>query len=82
MLKLLIWRRAASAVSPRLAALVAGDADRLAQFSDTAAYFFRGGEPLVEGSRLTNEEYAEVMRRMANEGAKVIYSGDIAQVDC
>ena len=24
-------------------------------------------------------EYADVMRRMANEGARVIYSGDIAQ---
>ncbi len=66
-------------VSPRLAALVAGDADRLRQFSDTAAYFFRGGEALVEGSRLTNAEYADVMRQMSTEGAQVIYSGDIAQ---
>ena len=67
------------AVSPRLAALVAGDADRLGRFSDTAAYFFRDGKPLVEGSWLTNAEYADVMRRMANEGARVIYSGDIAK---
>jgi gamma-glutamyltranspeptidase / glutathione hydrolase len=66
-------------VSTRLAALVAADADRLGQFSDTAAYFFQDGKPLVEGSRLTNSEYAEVMRRMADEGARVIYSGDIAQ---
>ena len=66
-------------VSPRLAALVAGDADRLRQFSDTAAYFFRGGEALVEGSRLTNAEYADVMRQMSTEGAQVIYSGGIAQ---
>ena len=66
-------------VSPRLAALVAGDADRLRQFFDTAAYFFRGGEALVEGSRLTNAEYADVMRQMSTEGAQVIYSGDIAQ---
>jgi gamma-glutamyltranspeptidase/glutathione hydrolase len=66
-------------VSPRLAALVAGDADRLRQFSDTAAYFFRGGEALVEGSRLTNAEYADVMRQMSTEGAQAIYSGDIAQ---
>ncbi|MDC1117639.1 gamma-glutamyltransferase [Alphaproteobacteria bacterium] len=66
-------------VSPRLAALVAADADRLGQFSDTAAYFFRDNKPLVEGIRLTNVEYADVMRRMANEGAQVIYSGDIAQ---
>ena len=67
------------AVSPRLAASVAGDADRLAQFSDTAAYFFRDGKPLLEGSRLINAEYADVMRRMADEGAQVIYSGHIAQ---
>tara|TARA_B100001093_G_scaffold512621_1_gene582823 strand:- start:232 stop:2025 length:1794 start_codon:yes stop_codon:yes gene_type:complete len=66
-------------VSPRLAALVANDAKRLGQFPDTAAYFFRDGKPLVEGSRLTNVEYADVMRRMANEGARMIYSGDIAQ---
>ena len=33
----------------------------------------------MEGSRLTNVEYADVMRRMANEGARVIYSGDIAK---
>ena len=66
-------------VSPRLAALVAADADRLGRFSGTAAYFFRDGKPLVEGSRLTNLEYADVMRRMAEEGARVIYSGDIAK---
>jgi gamma-glutamyltranspeptidase/glutathione hydrolase len=33
----------------------------------------------VEGSWLTNLEYADVMRRMADEGARVIYSGDIAK---
>ena len=66
-------------VSPRLAALVAGDADRLRQFSDTEAYFFQDGKPLTEGSRLTNLKYADVMRRMAVEGAPVIYSGDIAK---
>ena len=67
------------AVSPRLASLVAGDAERLERFPDTAAYFFQDGKPLVEGSRLTNLAYADVMRRMASEGAGVIYSGDIAQ---
>ena len=67
------------AVSPRLAGLVAGDAERLARFSDTADYFFQDGKPLPEGSRLTNLAYADVMRRLAVEGADVIYSGDIAQ---
>ena len=67
------------AVSPRLAALVAGDSQRLRRFSDTEAYFFRDGKPLAEGARLTNLAYANVMRRMASEGADIIYSGDIAQ---
>ena len=67
------------AVSPRLAGLVAGDAERLARFSDTTDYFFQDGRPLPEGSRLTNLPYADVMRRLAIEGAGVIYSGDIAQ---
>ena len=67
------------AVSPRLAALVARDAERLGRFSDTAEYFFPNEQPLVEGDLLTNPAYAEVMRRITNDGAKVIYSGDIAR---
>ena len=67
------------AVSPRLAALVARDAERLGRFSDTAEYFFPNEQPLVEGDLLTNPAYAEVMHRIANDGAKVIYSGDIAR---
>ena len=58
---------------------MAGDAERLARFSDTADYFFRDGRPLPEGSWLTNLAYADVMRRLAIEGAGVIYSGDIGQ---
>ena len=67
------------AVSPRLAALVARDAERLDRFSDTAEYFFPNEQPLVEGYLLTNPAYADVMRRMAKDGAEVIYSGDIAR---
>jgi len=67
------------AVSPRLAALVARDAERLGRFSNTAEYFFPNEQPLVEGDLLTNPAYADVMRRIANDGAKVIYSGDIAR---
>ena len=67
------------AVSPRLAALVARDAERLNRFSDTAEYFFPNEEPLVEGHLLTNPAYADLMRRMAKDGAEVIYSGDIAR---
>jgi len=65
-------------VSPRLAGLVAGDAERLGRFPETAAYFLPGGVPIAQGSMLTNPEYAEVMTRMAGEGADAIYSGQIA----
>jgi gamma-glutamyltranspeptidase/glutathione hydrolase len=67
------------AVSPRLAALVARDAERLGRFSDTADYFFPNEQPLVEGHLLTNPAYADLMRRMAKDGAEVIYFGDIAR---
>lgn len=67
------------AVSPRLAALVARDAERLDRFSDTAEYFFPNEQPLVEGHLLTNPAYADLMRRMAKDGAEVIYFGDIAR---
>ena len=67
------------AVSPRLAALVARDAERLGRFSDTADYFYPNEQPLVEGYLLTNPAYADLMRRMAKDGAEVIYSGDIAR---
>ena len=67
------------AVSPRLAALVARDAERLDRFSDTAEYFFPNEQPLVEGHLLTNPAYADLMRRMAKDGAEVIYSGNIAR---
>ncbi|MDU8912391.1 gamma-glutamyltransferase [Aestuariicoccus sp. MJ-SS9] len=67
------------AVSPRLAALVAGDADRLGRFPATAAYFLPGGEPLAEGDMLTNPQYAAVLRAMAAQGADAVYTGRIAQ---
>ena len=67
------------AVSPRLAALVDRDAERLDRFSDTAEYFFPNEQPLVEGHLLTNPAYADLMRRMAKDGAEVIYFGDIAR---
>jgi gamma-glutamyltranspeptidase/glutathione hydrolase len=69
------------AVSPRLAALVARDAERLDRFSDTAEYFFPNEQPLVEGHLLTNPAYADLMRRMAKDGAEVIYSGEHSQSD-
>jgi gamma-glutamyltranspeptidase/glutathione hydrolase len=67
------------AVSPRLAALVADDAEKLGRFPATAAYFLPGGTPITEGSTLRNPAYAETLRRLATDGSRAIYSGEIAE---
>ncbi|WP_370160877.1 gamma-glutamyltransferase [Limimaricola soesokkakensis] len=66
------------AVSPRLATLVAEDAERLQRFPATAAYFFPGGSAIAEGATLKNPDYAEVLRAMAEGGADAFYEGGIA----
>src|SRR6056297_1943294 len=67
------------AVSPRLAGLVAADAFRLGRHPETTAYFFPDAEPLTVGATLKNPAYAQVLKRMATEGASVIYEGPIAE---
>ena len=66
-------------VSERMAGSIARDADRLSRFASTAAYFVPEGEPLAAGTTLTNEDYADVLRQMAERGADVIYEGPIAE---
>ena len=65
------------AVSPRLAGLVARDADRLATYPDTAAYFLPGGGPLQAGAILRNPDYAQTLRQLADHGVDVFYRGEI-----
>lgn len=65
-------------VSPRLASLVAGDAERLARFPATRDYFLPGGEPLAVGDRLRNPAYAETLRALAADGPRAFYTGEIA----
>lgn len=65
-------------VSPRLAGLIQADAERLARFPETANYFLPDGEPLAQGQRLTNPDYAETLRVLASEGAAGFYGGEIA----
>lgn len=67
------------AVSPRLALLVAGDADRLASFPETAAYFLPGGQAVQEGHWLRNPAYAETLQRLARGGVDGFYGGDTAR---
>lgn len=66
-------------VSPRLAELVAADAERLARFPATATYFLPDGAPIVAGDLLRNPAYAETLRQMAAQGAQVMYHGPIAE---
>jgi gamma-glutamyltranspeptidase/glutathione hydrolase len=65
-------------VSPRLASLVAGDAERLARFPAARAYFLPGGEPLAVGDRLRNPAYAATLRTLAEHGPRAFYTGEIA----
>ena len=66
------------AVSPRLAGLVETDAERLSRFAPTANYFLPGGTPLQVGETLVNPEYAQTLRLMAEGGAEIFYTGEIA----
>ncbi|MFN3169173.1 MAG: gamma-glutamyltransferase [Hyphomicrobiales bacterium] len=66
-------------VSPRLASLVTGDAERLSRFPATADYFLPGGEPIAEGSMLTNQAYANTLHAIASDGVRAFYSGPIAE---
>ncbi|MEB8389230.1 gamma-glutamyltransferase [Rhodobacteraceae bacterium KMM 6894] len=65
-------------VSPRMAASIAENADTLARFDTTAAYFLPGGTPLPAGHLLRNPAYADSLRAFAAQGAAPFYTGDIA----
>lgn len=67
------------AVSPRLAALVAGDAERLARSPAAAGYFLPGGKPLAAGTMLANAGYADTLRLLAAGGADAFYGGPLAE---
>ncbi len=45
----------------------------------TAEYFFPGGEPIQAGQLLRNPEFAQTLRRVAQEGPSAFYSGEIAE---
>ncbi|WP_028024269.1 gamma-glutamyltransferase [Enterovibrio calviensis] len=65
-------------VSPRLAALIEGDADRLRRYPATHQYFFDdNGHPLSIGDRLVNLEYASTLKMVA-EDVDNFYQGPIA----
>lgn len=67
------------AVSPRLATLIAGEAETLKKIPATAAYFLDAGAPRAAGSVLKNPEYGETLRLLADRGADAFYSGPLAE---
>lgn len=66
-------------VSPRMAMMVARDAERLAEFPATASYFLPEGQPVAEGSVAVNPEYARTIAILAREGAAPFYTGEVAR---
>ncbi len=65
-------------VSPRLAGLIAADAERLARFESTARYFLPDGQPLQAGARLANLDYADTLQMLADD-QEAFYTGEIAR---
>lgn len=66
-------------VSPRLAGLVASDAERLSTFKATADYFLPNGTAIVEGDLLKNAAYAETLKNLASKGVESFYTSGNAQ---
>ncbi|WP_417580665.1 gamma-glutamyltransferase [Pelagibacterium sp.] len=65
-------------VTQRMADSIAG-ATGLDQFVATSEYFLPGGEPIAQGSTLTNQAYADTLKLFASEGAAPFYTGQIAE---
>ena len=66
-------------VSPRLNTLIQADA-HLRKDPVARAYFYQpNGEALAVGSTLRNPQLAAVLRRVAAEGSRAFYEGEIAQ---
>jgi gamma-glutamyltranspeptidase/glutathione hydrolase len=67
-------------VSPRLAAMIAAEAESLRRFEGTRSYFFGpDGRPLEAGATLRNPAFAETLRAIAQRGAEAFYAGEIAR---
>jgi gamma-glutamyltranspeptidase/glutathione hydrolase len=67
-------------VSPRLAARVAEDAERLRRYPATRAYFFGPDHaPIQAGGTQRNTQLAATLRTIAEQGADAFYSGEIAR---
>ncbi|MFM8467500.1 MAG: gamma-glutamyltransferase [Oxalobacteraceae bacterium] len=71
------WAEQGFPVSPRLHAQIAGNRDLYAQPA-ARAYFYPDGEPVAVGQLLKNPALAQVLSRVARQGARAFYEGEIA----
>ena len=68
------------AVSQRLAAAIAQDAETLKRHDGPRGYFFHAdGRPLQPGETLRNPAFADTLRILADGGADAFYQGNIAR---
>ena len=79
-----LFKRAASladrgfVVSHRLSGLLATEQQRMSSSIDALSYFFPNGKSLSQGTLLINREYGNLMRRLAEHGSDIFYSGPTA----
>ncbi len=66
-------------VSPRLNTLVKADAHLKKDAASTAYFFKADGDAKDVGFNLRNQPFADVLKRIANEGSKALHEGAIAQ---
>lgn len=73
--------RAGFIINEKLAASIAGAADRGLMLFDTARHYFYNddGTPKVAGTRLTNDEFADTLTILAAGGSESFYQGEIAE---
>jgi gamma-glutamyltranspeptidase/glutathione hydrolase len=65
-------------VTERISRAIAGAAEKLARFPDTAAIYLPGGKPPKPGSRWRNPNLARTIEAVVRGGADAFYRGDIA----
>ena len=53
--------------------------DKIKEFKGTSKYFMNGDTTYVEGSRLVQKDLANTLKKIAKEGEKIFYEGEIAQ---
>ena len=79
-----LFKRAASladrgfVVSHRLSGLLATEQQRMSSSIQALSYFFPKGKSLSQGTLLINREYGNLMRRLAEHGSDIFYSGPTA----